>query len=357
VLSVDIRKNLGIFQLDVSFETDGEVLGILGASGCGKSMTLKCIAGIEKPDEGTIMLNGRVLFSSRLKIDLPPQERRVGYLFQQHALFPKMTVEQNIMAGCREKDRNKKNEAVKEKIRSMRLTGLEKMRPHQLSGGQRQRVALARILINEPELLLLDEPLAALDDYLKWQLELELADIIKSFGRGAVFVSHSRDEVYRLCDSVCVLDCGKSEEKQSVKELFGSPGTLAACLLSGCKNFSRIQSAGNGRVEALDWGAYLSVPSVPADAQYAGIRPHYIRLSDMPECKNSILCTVEKVVENVFSTIVMLATPGGREGWSLLRAELGKDEWRKLEGRRDVYALIEPEDVMLLRNGGSKEIK
>ena len=151
-LSVDIEKKLGNFHLKVKFEAENEVLALLGASGCGKSMTLKCIAGIERPDQGRIILDGVTLFDAEKKIDLPPQKRKVGYLFQQYALFPNMTVEQNIACGVRGKER--KTQIVAEMLRLMELEGMEKKRPHQLSGGQQQRVALARILVNEPEVLL-----------------------------------------------------------------------------------------------------------------------------------------------------------------------------------------------------------
>ena len=185
-LLVEIEKQLGDFHLNVAFESENKVLALLGASGCGKSMTLKCIAGICRPDRGRIVLNGKTLFDSEQKIDLPPQKRRVGYLFQQYALFPNMTVEQNIAAGVRDKKQSKT--IVADMIRRMRLEGHEKLRPHQLSGGQQQRVALARILVNEPEVLLLDEPLSALDSHLRFQMEEEVRGIIRSFGKSMVLV-------------------------------------------------------------------------------------------------------------------------------------------------------------------------
>jgi len=349
MLTVDIKKRLGSFRLDVAFATDGEVMGLLGASGCGKSMTLKCIAGIEKPDEGRITLNGRVLFDSAAGVDLPPQKRRVGYLFQQYALFPNMTVRQNVAAGCREKERAKRDAAVKAAISSMRLDGLEEKRPDGLSGGEMQRVALARIMINEPELLLLDEPLTALDDYLKWQVEMELSDAIAQFGRGAVFVSHSRDEVRRLCGSVCVLDHGKSEPRRPVEELFSSPETLAACLISGCKNYSRVSLLSAPLCEAADWGVRLRVPSPLPDANYVGIRAHHIMLSAKADGENCVPCRVHSVTQDLFSVIVMLETPGGKSGYSLLRAELPTDEWNRLQCPETVYAALPPEKLMLLR--------
>ena len=162
-LYVDIEKKLGSFHLRAKFEVDGETLALLGASGCGKSMTLKCIAGIERPDRGQIILDGETLFDSEKHIDLPPQKRRVGYLFQQYALFPSMTAEQNILCCIRSGTRAEKRRALAEAVRMFRLEGLEKKLPAQLSGGQQQRVALARILCSRPKAILLDEPFSALD--------------------------------------------------------------------------------------------------------------------------------------------------------------------------------------------------
>ena len=153
-LYVDIEKRLGVFRLQSKFEVADETLALLGASGCGKSVTLKCIAGIMTPDRGRIVLNGRVLFDSEKKIALTPQQRRVGYLFQQYALFPNMTVEQNILCGIRAGSRSEKRSLAAEKLRMFRLEGLEKKYPAQLSGGQQQRVALARILCSEPQAIL-----------------------------------------------------------------------------------------------------------------------------------------------------------------------------------------------------------
>ena len=204
-LYVDIEKRLGAFRLQSKFEVADETLALLGASGCGKSMTLKCIAGIVTPDRGRIVLNGRVLFDSEKSIDLTPQQRRVGYLFQQYALFPNMTVEQNILCGIREGRRSEKRALAAEKIRMFRLEGLEKKHPAQLSGGQQQRVALARILCSEPQAILLDEPFSALDSYLKWNLELELSDLLAGFRGPILWVSHDLGECCRNCQKVCVM--------------------------------------------------------------------------------------------------------------------------------------------------------
>ena len=349
-LSVDIKKRLGDFQLDVQFETEGEVMALLGASGCGKSMTLNCIAGLLRPDSGRIALGERVLFDSARRINLSPQQRRVGYLFQHYALFPNLTARQNIAAGCRLKDRDAKVGAVDAIMARMQIAELASHRPHQLSGGQQQRVALARIIINEPELLLLDEPLSALDSYLRWQMESSLHDSIRGYPAGTLYVSHSREEVYRLCDSVCVLSGGKSEAKQGVKALFAQPRTLSACLLSGCKNFSRARPDGEGHIFAIDWGTRLRLPPGKDNLKpLIGLRAHYVQLhAQAPEDQPSFPCRVQRVTEDVFSTVISLATPGGHEGWAQLRSDLPKAQWTQLSGAQRLYVTVDPKDIMLL---------
>lgn len=348
MLNVDIKKKLGDFSLSVQFETENETLALLGQSGCGKSVTLRCIAGIIRPDEGHIELNGRVLFDSGARIDLTPQKRRVGYLFQDYCLFPHMTAEQNITVAVKPRcDSNVRTaERVQVLLKQFQLETQADLKPHQLSGGQRQRAALARILGSEPELLLLDEPFSALDDYLRWQLELELADTLGAFGNSAILVSHNRDEVYRLADSVCVLSDGRAEKKHSVRELFDNPTTLSACIMSGCKNFSRIRKFSEHCVEALDWGVTLDVTAHVGDASHIGVRAHYIVPCD--EGDNSFHCAVERTVDNVFSAIVMLHTPAGTEGYSRLRMELSKEKWRGLEGKKTLQVAIPPGDIMPL---------
>ncbi|MCD8301099.1 MAG: ATP-binding cassette domain-containing protein [Clostridiales bacterium] len=275
-IEVKIKKTIGNFSLDVEFQAKEEIFAILGASGCGKSMTLKCIAGIETPDEGYIILNGRTLFNSSQKINLPPQRRRVGYMFQDYALFPNMTVEQNIMVGM---GKHPVAAVVQKYMGRFHLDGLEKHLPRQLSGGQKQRVALARMLASEPEILLLDEPLSALDTYLKWQVEEELAELFSNIDKTILFVTHSRDEVYHLCDRVCVLNEGHAETIQGKKEFFANPETVAAARLSGCRNISAAKRLSEHELYASDWDMYFLLDrEVPEDLAYAGIRAHYIEV-------------------------------------------------------------------------------
>ena len=347
MLTVDIRKKLDNFTLDVQFETDREILALLGASGCGKSMTLKCIAGIEKPDEGRIVLNDRVLFDSEKGINLSPQMRRVGYLFQQYALFPNMTVEKNISAGCLEKDKEKKKALVAEKIEKMHISGLEHKYPHQLSGGQQQRVALARILIHDPELLLLDEPFSALDSFLKWQLEMELADDLKEFGRGALFVSHSKDEVFRLCDAVCVLNEGESESKQYVADLFSEPATCAAAELAGCENFSAIEWLEGNRVYMKDWGVAMETSERDETCSSAGIYAKNIIICKSRDRENAFPIRIVREIKDLRYTVLVTEPVAGCE--RPLRVNISGGLWERLKSEKQLYASVASSDIMLLK--------
>ena len=268
-------------------------------------MTLKCIAGIETPDRGKIVLNGRTLFDSEARINLPPQKRRVGYLFQQYALFPNMTVAQNIACGVR--DRSRADAAAAEIVRAMHLEGLEQKRPAQLSGGQQQRTALARILVNEPEVLLLDEPFSALDSHLRFQLEEEVRSIIQDFGKTVLFVSHNREEVFRLSSRIALLRAGSIETLGERNEVFALPRSVDAALLTGCRNISRIEKLSPRRVLAKDWNAVLELPADVGDAAFVGIRAHDIRLG---AGENTIVCRVTDEIENPFSVTVMLQPVG-----------------------------------------------
>ena len=273
-ISVEIHRKLNRFMLDVSFRSTSRRIGILGASGCGKSMTLKCIAGIETPDAGRIAVEDRALFDSDSRIDLKPQKRNAGYLFQNYALFPTMTVEKNIGAGLKG-NRIAKEKRVKEMVRKFRLEGLEKQLPGQLSGGQQQRVALARIMAYEPDVILLDEPFSALDMFLKDQLQREMVNMLEDYEGTVIMVSHDRDEIYRFSEELLIMDQGKIVAAGPTKEVFRNPENKTAARLTGCKNFSRIRKLGEETVEAVDWNLVLHVErTVPEDAEYMGYRAH-----------------------------------------------------------------------------------
>lgn len=273
-ISIDIRKKLGAFQLAVQLKSEASRIGILGASGCGKSLTLKSIAGIETPDEGFIRVGDNVLFDSRKKINVKPQKRKVGYLFQNYALFPHMTVEQNIAAGLKgSKEENHRR--VYEMVHKFRLDGLEKHLPGQLSGGQQQRTALARIMAYEPDVILLDEPFSALDGFLKDRLQLELEEMLEDYPGIVILVSHNRDEVYRFCRELVILDRGATVVNGDIKELFTKPRYKEAAKLTGCKNFSDVRRIDAHTAELIDWGITLHLQKeIPENCTSLGYRAH-----------------------------------------------------------------------------------
>ena len=286
-LQVEVKKKLGDFLLDISFETEEGVFALLGASGCGKSMTLKCIAGIERPDAGRIVLGDRVLFDSGKKTDLPPQKRRVGYMFQDYALFPNMTVRQNVAVGVAGRQTGSGSAAARRThadaevdalLRRFHVEEQAALYPAQLSGGQKQRVAMARLMGQEPDVILLDEPFSALDSHLKWQLEQEMHEALAQAARPVIFVSHDRDEVYHLADTVCCVNEGRAETIQPMKAFFENPQTRTAALLSGCKNVAAVEIVDAHTLRAPAWGMELEMErEIPADIQHIGIRAHALQ--------------------------------------------------------------------------------
>ena len=257
---IDIEKILTGFDLNVTFTADGQPLGLLGGSGAGKSMILRCIAGIETPTKGRIVLNGRVLFDSQQKINIPSRDRRIGLLVQNYALFPHMTVAENIAFGLPQGlSKLATKQQVQAQLLAVQLEGLGDRYPHQLSGGQQQRVALARALASQPEVLLLDEPFSALDTHLRSQLEQQMVTTLASYQGITLFVTHNMEEAYRVCPNLLVMEQGKAIQYGSKQDIFERPATVSVAQLTGCKNFSKAVVKASQEVEAVDWGCSLRV--------------------------------------------------------------------------------------------------
>ena len=345
-LEVEIEKRFAGFTLRAQFTAQDTATAILGASGCGKSMTLRCIAGIVKPDQGRIVLDGVPLFDSEKKIDLPPQKRGVGLLFQNYALFPNMTVEQNILCGLHNQpDRAERRAACAEMIRALRLEGLEKRLPAALSGGQQQRVALARILAAKPKILMLDEPFSALDSYLREQVEGEVGALLAAFQGPALLVTHNRDEAYRLCREMIVMDGGRVLRAGETKAVFADPRSCTAARLTGCKNILPCVKAGPHSVRLAGWEAELHLAAeVPEAVCAVGIRAH-----DFAPCAagapNALPVRVVSSGENPFDWNLICTAPGGegRLWWKVSKATLASPEPETPQ-----YLTVRPESVMLL---------
>ena len=344
-LFLDIEKKLPGFTLSMQLETGDETTALLGASGSGKSMTLRCIAGVDRPDRGRIVLNGQVLFDSARHICLPPQQRRVGLMFQHYALFPHMSVFQNLLCGARRYPRGAaRNQAAYDMLDRFELAPLARRYPHQLSGGQQQRVALARLLISDPGILMMDEPFSALDSHLRFRMEQSLREVIRDFPHPVLLVSHNRDEVFRLAQRVSVLDQGRVERTGTRQEVFSDPGTRSACLLTGCKNLSSVQILESGQAYARDWGISLSLPMKPG-TNALGIRMHAI---EPGPGENTLTCLVREVIENPFSYTVMLHPLDAPEHAEPIGWEMEKPVWKRLEASH-VQVHIPSEHILQLK--------
>ena len=346
-LEVNIAKKLDGFTLRAEFTAGSTATALLGASGCGKSMTLRCIAGIVKPDAGRIVLDGRVLFDSEQHIDLPPQQRGVGLLFQNYALFPNMTVEQNILCGLKaEKDKAVRRERCAEMLRAMRLEALAKRCPAQLSGGQQQRTALARILVGRPRILMLDEPFSALDSYLREEVEGEVGSLLANFAGTALLVTHNRDEAYRLCKEMIVLNEGQVLRTGSTKEVFADPQSVAAARLTGCKNILPCTPLDSHTVRLDGWGTTLRLAlPVPAGCTAVGIRAHDFApcAADAP---NAIPVKAVSTSENPFDWNLICIPP---EGTAQLWWKVSKQSLSSAAPGAPQYLCAAPESIMPLK--------
>lgn len=307
-LFVDIRKHYPAFNLDVSFEAGSEVVGLLGASGCGKSLTMRCIAGIETPDEGRIVVNDTVFFDSDAGINLSAQQRKTALLFQNYMLFPNLTVKDNVAAGiAREVPVSEREAAVQRELMRFDITPFVNRYPAQLSGGQQQRVALARMLASNPGILMLDEPFSALDAHLKGVLEQSMVSLFAAFEGTVLYVSHDIDEALRFCDRIAVIDDGHVMEIQNGRDLVKRPKSLAGIRLSGVKNAHEAIKIDEHRIFCPHWGVEVETDEVvPDDVQAFGVRAFYIQQVDVLG-RGVYRMRVDRVSDSRFDRTVLLS--------------------------------------------------
>ncbi len=347
-LSVKLTKHLSNFTLDVSFSTDDQPLGLLGASGAGKSLILRCLAGIETPDAGKIVLNGRVLFDSDAGINVPICDRKIGILFQNYALFPHLTIAQNVAFGLSQKlSSDQIQTIVIQQLAAVRLEDLADRYPHELSGGQQQRVALARALASQPEVLLLDEPFSALDTHLRDQIERQLIDRLQSYQGITLLVTHNLEEAYRVCHQLLVLNEGNAIAHGPKHHIFEQPRKVSVAQLTGCKNLSPALVYGTHQVEVRHWQCILqTVEPLPLNLTQIGIRAHHINilgstlnqeqtqdLSSSPAAANTFHCWLAANSETPhrMTLYLKLHLPPINERDYHLQAEVFKDQWSALK--------------------------
>ena len=353
-LLVDIKKKMPGFTLNISFETGENSLGILGESGSGKSMTLRCIAGLVKPDRGRIVLNDRVLFDSEKGINIPIKDRKVGYLFQNYALFPHMTVEKNIAYGLKNIGKLEKLAIVDEMLNKLHIENLRGKYPYQLSGGQQQRVALARALATNPDVLLLDEPFSALDNHLRTLMIKEMIETLSSYKGVTLFVTHNMDEAYQLCDNLLIVSKGENSGFGSKESVFKEPETFASAKVTGCKNISDINIIDENTIEATGWKCNLNVKKhIDDHVKYVGIRAHHIKFQkDIEEKENIFSCYPNYVTETPFRRMVFikLDNPPTEVNDYDLQVDVSSEEYEKLICRPLPWHIyIDPSKILLIK--------
>ena len=345
-LYADIHRIIDGFYLNVTMESDASRIGILGESGSGKSMTLKSIAGIEAVDSGHIEIGGRVLYDSASKVDLKPQKRNVGYMFQNYALFPTMTVLKNVMAGLGRATEENRCKAM-DMLKRFRMDSYSDKLPGELSGGQQQRVALARIMVTEPDLILLDEPFSALDSYLRDRMQLEMLEMLKDYDGQAVMVSHSRDELYRFSEEMFVLSGGQIIRHGEPDAVFREPLNTAAAKLTGCKNLSTARRIDDHTVEAADWGITLKLDrTVAASVNNIGCRAHCFEPVWGERQENCVKCDVIRIDDLPFEKNYYIRSANGNEPlcWFVQGEEQRIIEERGLPD----YLKLTEDDILLL---------
>ena len=335
-LVVNIEKQVSAFQLRANFSTQQEPLGLLGASGSGKTMTLRCVAGLETPTQGKIVLNGRVLFDSQTGVNLPSRDRKVGLVFQNYALFPHLTVAQNIAFGMQAIPKHQRPTQVLKYLAMMGLADLGDRYPQQLSGGQQQRVALARALAIQPDILLLDEPLSALDTYLRSHIEKLLTEVLSTYDGITLFITHKLEEAYRVCANLLVLSNGEILAAGTKEDIFDRPPSFAVAQVTECKNFSRARKVDEHHIDALDWGCRLKVidPILPNIA-YLGMRAHHVQFLKGANQSNTFpgwLAMISETQHRVTLYIKLHHPPVSAQDYHL-QAEVYREKWELLKTR------------------------
>jgi molybdate transport system ATP-binding protein len=357
MLKIEVKKTLPGFQLDVRLSADSGILAIMGPSGSGKTMTLQSIAGLVKPDEGYIELNRRVLLDSENKINLPVQRRKVGFVFQHYALFPHLTVWDNIAYGLKDKPKLEVKNKIKQLLNNMNIDGLEDRYPRQLSAGQQQRVAIARALAPEPEVLLLDEPFSALDPLLKERLELELLDLQNVFDGSILFVTHDLNEGYKLGSMVAVYHSGTIIQHDTKQNVFSRPVNRNVAKMTGMRNLIEgvIESinGANVIVDIPSWGQRLRVIMENSGNFYRsqkiilGIRPEYIQVVEQ-HAENVILSKVIHKVEGIASSNYRFHVNSDSSEKRYLEATISKSVVNNISEEKDCYLYLPPELLVIM---------
>jgi molybdate ABC transporter permease protein len=353
-LDVDLERRLENFTLRIALGARNGAVGLLGPSGSGKSMTLRMIAGLSMPDRGRIVLNGRVLFDSAAGRNVPAASRRIGVVFQDYALFPHLTVAENVGFSLAHMRKDERRARIWNQLESMGIAELADRYPRQISGGQRQRVAIARCMAMEPDALLLDEPFAALDPHLRRRTEEQLRATLAGFSGPVVFVTHDMEEAFRFCSELQVLDSGRVIASGPKHKLFERPRTVATAQLTGCKNIVRARRAGKDCVEVEAWQCRLrSAAEVPETLTHVGFRSHQLVFQEPVGTENTFLCWLVTTSEAPHEMTLYLRMHGEPSPGQAphLQADISKDVWRDLAKQPQPWHItLDPARLLLLES-------
>ena len=353
-LEMSAEKQLENFGLKVEFLADKGTVGLLGASGAGKSMTLRMIAGIVTPDGGRIVLNGRVLFDRTTGENVPAAQRKVGVVFQDYALFPHLTVAENVGFGLSRLARAERVMRVQSQLQRMQIAELADRYPSEISGGQRQRMAIARCLAIEPDALLFDEPFAALDPHLRRQMEEQLRETLAEYGGAVVFVTHDMEEAFRFCTDLLVLDGGRVIARGPKHQLFERPQTVVAARLTGCKNIVPARWIAADRIAVDGWECELQTAlPVPEGLTHLGMRSHQVRFGPEARGENVFPCWLVSSSEapHEMTLYLRLHAPPQLGDKPHLQADVPKDLWRVLIAQPQPWSIqLAPERLLLLED-------
>jgi len=351
-IEVDVKKALKNFNMEVAFQSGQGAVGLLGPSGAGKSMTLRMIAGIVTPDSGHIELNGRVLFDSAKGRNIPPARRRIGVVFQDYALFPNMTVAENVSFGLSALPKWEREERVTSQLEAMHIEELAGRYPSEISGGQRQRVAIARCMATDPDALLFDEPFAALDPHLRRHMEEQLRETLAGYEGAVIFVTHDMEEAFRFCSDLLVLDGGQIIASGPKHQLFEHPPTVAAAQLTGCKNIVEAWRVGTNRIAVGAWNCELQTTApVPHTLTHVGIRSHQLVFQAPAKDVNTLLCWLVGTSEapHEITLYLRLHAPARPGELAQLQADVPKELWRTLSALPQPWNVkLDPARLLLL---------
>jgi len=351
-LEIDVEKRLERFTLKLRLRAGSGAVGILGPSGAGKTMTLRLIAGVAAPDGGRIALNGRVLFDSATGENVRPARRRIGIVFQDYALFPHMTVEENVGFGLSGLNVEERRRAVALHLERMHIAELAERTPGEISGGQRQRVAIARCMAMEPDALLLDEPFAALDPHLRRRTEEQLRETLAEYTGAVLFVTHDMEEAFRFCSELVVLDGGRVIASGPKHELFERTRTVAAARLTGCKNIVTARRVGAERIAVDEWGCELRTGrAVPDGLTHVGVRSHQIAIATDAAGENTFPCWLMGSSEapHEMTLYLRLHRPAQSGEPAHLQVDVPKDAARALMERPQPWLVrLDPARLLLL---------